>query len=582
MQMNPIRILDPTVAQRIAAGEVIDRPQAIIRELLDNAIDAGATAIDVYIKQGGIDEIRIVDDGVGMTREDLIVCCSSHATSKITSVEDLSALSTLGFRGEALYSIAACTDLTITSTRRDTGSSYSINVVEGVKQGPLPASSAVGTTVITSDLFRSIPGRRKFLKRSQTEAQACKRMFLEKALPFPHITFRFFSDGKLQSFLPSSDLLGRVLDGHGANLERSLFETVSTQAGTFELTMICGDPALYRTDRTHMHIYVNDRRVDEFSLIQAITYGYSSYLPGGTFPYCYLFLSVDPESADFNIHPAKREVRLRFIKEIHHQVVTSLKEWLSSLRLRMSDQGSATRRVISQYPSTDPWKEHFPEFNDQDSARVLRSLVPETMDSPTHRSSQVRTGDAVHEYAETGLLTYLGQAFGVFLIVMLEDTLYFIDQHAAHERILFDELSKSPSVQPLIVPLRFTMEEEESNILETMIPTYEAHGLSLSKSPVDEESWELQTIPSQADGYEDRIIELIQEHPGNVDAIVRKVYAMIACRKAIKEGETLDRMTAQELAREALDLPEPRCPHGRPIWWVVSKDQLYQAVERII
>lgn len=579
--MNPIRVLDPTVAQRIAAGEVIDRPQAIIRELLDNAIDAGATTIDVYIKQGGIDEIRIVDDGVGMTREDLMVCCSSHATSKITSIEDLSALSTLGFRGEALYSIAACTDLTITTTRRDTGDSYSVHVVDGVKQGPLPASSAAGTTVITSDLFRSIPGRRKFLKRPQTEAQACKRMFIEKALPFPNITFRFFSDSKLQSFLPASNLIGRVLDAHGANLERSLFETVSTQGGTFELTMICSDPALYRTDRSHMHIFVNDRRVDEFSLIQAITYGYSSYLPGGTYPYCYIFLTVDPESADFNIHPAKKEVRLRFIKEIHHQVVISLKEWLSSLRLRLNDQETAIRHRSGQQSLAYPRK-HFPDSFDRDSAGFIQSLAPDILDPTTLGSSQMRTADTVHEHADRGLLTYLGQAFGVFLIVMIGDTLYFIDQHAAHERILFDELSKNPSVQPLIVPLRFKMEEEESRILEAMTASYEANGLSLSKPPVGDECWELRTIPSQADGYEDRIIELIQEHPGNVDAIVRKVYAMIACRKAIKEGEPLDRMTAQELARKALDLPEPRCPHGRPIWWIVSKDQLYQAVERII
>lgn len=589
MQMNRIRILDSIVAQRIAAGEVIDRPQSIIRELLDNAIDAGATTIDVYIQQGGIDEIRIVDNGAGMTRDDLLVCCSSHATSKISRIEDLSALSTLGFRGEALYSIAACSDVTITSTHAETSSSYSIEVIDGIKHGPIPASQAMGTTVITRDLFRSIPGRRKFLKRPQTEAQACKRMFIEKALPFPHITFRFFSDGQLRLFLPATDRIGRVMDAYGPNLERKLFDTISTSAGSFELTMVCGDPALYRTDRSHMQIFVNNRRVDEFSLVQAISYGYDSYLPGGCFPYCHLFITVDPETADFNIHPAKKEVRLRFIKEIHHEVVVSLTTWLSSLHLR---RGGSLNQPAPTDRNNHDFGGSFPEFRrhdtyprpssvPNDTARILRSFSHTPLEIPPQNSEQ-RPPEGVQEPAAAGLLTYIGQAFGVFLIVMRGEELYFIDQHAAHERILFDELSNKPTVQPLLLPLLFTMEDEESRLLRAITTEYEEHGFHISEVPGQKGTWELHTIPTQAEGYEQTIIRLIQEHPNNVEAIKRKVYAIIACKKAVKEGDTLDRLTAQDLARRALDLPEPRCPHGRPVWWIVTKDQLYQRVERII
>jgi len=326
-EIKSIQILNNSVAQRIAAGEVIERPESIIRELLDNAIDANSSAIDVYIQNGGIEEIRVIDDGSGMSKSDLKICCSSHATSKISKVGDLYKLSTLGFRGEALYSISACTKLSIISKQND-DTPYTLSIQEGVQEGPEPGGNTKGTTIIAKDIFFSIPGRRKFLKRPQAEGTACRKTFLNKALPFPDITFRFFTNGKLRHNLPESDQLQRILQAYQETIHEKFMGMTAIEAGGFSIKAVCSTPDFYRTDRSYIQIYINKRRIHEFSLLQAVTYGYNDYLPGGSFPYCFLFITINPELVDFNIHPAKREAKIRNISEIHHETVQMLKSWL--------------------------------------------------------------------------------------------------------------------------------------------------------------------------------------------------------------------------------------------------------------
>ncbi|MCF7952831.1 MAG: DNA mismatch repair endonuclease MutL, partial [Spirochaetales bacterium] len=349
-----ITLLPGNVAQRIAAGEVIDRPNAVLRELLDNAIDAGADTIDVHIQKGGIDSIRVIDNGNGMSKEDLELCCKSHATSKISKISDLDELNTLGFRGEALNSISVSSELKII-TKVDAENCYTLETAHGDEEQIYPGGSAKGSTVEVRNLFHAIPARKKFLKSPQGEAAACKKTCIEKALPFPEIQFRFYSNGVMKFFLPVSSQLERVQNAYSHLIEKNFLKKLEVSAGNFSFTAILSSPSLHRTDRSYIQVFINKRRIQEYSLVQAVTYGYDSFLPGGTFPYCFLFVNVQSDLVDFNIHPAKREVKLRNLREIHHQIVIEIKKFLA--------ENSNSKPSFSSYTSSDSENElQNPEF----------------------------------------------------------------------------------------------------------------------------------------------------------------------------------------------------------------------------
>src|SRR6056297_1440464 len=326
-QPRRIHLLRDSVAQKIAAGEVIDRPFSVVRELLDNAIDSGADSIDLYIEGGGIRRIRVLDNGSGMDREDLELCYKPHATSKISAVGDIYNLHTLGFRGEALASVAACAKLTITSAPVS-AEPHTLEVRNG---SPIRLELSRGTqgTVDVSDLFYAMPGRRKFLKSPGAETSACTRTFIEKALPFPDISFRLFTDDQLKLYLPAADLQNRVVAAYPNQIDPRFLNPMEEEAGRFRIKALLASPAIHRRDRRNIQVYVNRRRIQEFSLVQAVHYAYEQLLPGGSFPVAFIFLEIDPELVDFNIHPAKREVRIKNLPEIHHQLVHSLKEHLN-------------------------------------------------------------------------------------------------------------------------------------------------------------------------------------------------------------------------------------------------------------
>ncbi|MCF7949083.1 MAG: DNA mismatch repair endonuclease MutL, partial [Spirochaetia bacterium] len=324
-QPRRIHLLRDSVAQKIAAGEVIDRPFSVVRELLDNAIDSGADSIDLYIEGGGIRRIRVLDNGSGMDREDLELCYKPHATSKISAVGDIYNLHTLGFRGEALASVAACAKLTITSAPVS-AEPHTLEVRNGSPIRLELSRGTQGTVVDVSDLFYAMPGRRKFLKSPGAETSACTRTFIEKALPFPDISFRLFTDDQLKLYLPAADLQKRIAAAYPNQVDPSFLNSVEEEAGRFKIKGLLASPAIHRRDRRNIQVYVNRRRIQEFSLVQAVHYAYEQLLPGGSFPVAFIFLEIDPELVDFNIHPAKREVRINNLPEIHHQLVHTLQE----------------------------------------------------------------------------------------------------------------------------------------------------------------------------------------------------------------------------------------------------------------
>ncbi|MFQ3620187.1 MAG: DNA mismatch repair endonuclease MutL, partial [Spirochaetales bacterium] len=289
----PVRVLRDSVARKIAAGEVIDRPASAVRELLDNALDAGATEITLYITGGGIDALSVVDNGTGMSKEDLRLCWLPHATSKIETEEDLLHVTSLGFRGEALSALAHTCRLEIRSRIEEEETGYRLIVHGGELISLEPHACRPGTVVTASDLFYALPARRKFLKRPSTETNLCRTTLLEKTLPFPDREFKLFIDGKMSLYLPPGSMEKRLSQAYPEEIDSSLLQQQAGEGPGFTFRILSASPARYRKDRKHLQLFVNNRKIWEFSLIQAVEYAFASYLPGGTYPYCYLFLTID-------------------------------------------------------------------------------------------------------------------------------------------------------------------------------------------------------------------------------------------------------------------------------------------------
>lgn len=609
--MASIRQLDPIVASRIAAGEVVERPASVLRELLDNSIDAGATKISVYIEEGGIKSLTVIDNGSGMSAEDLALACESHATSKVFTLDDLFNLKTLGFRGEALSSISACSRLTISSNGN------SITVDNGRQSAIVPGSMAQGTSVCMEDLFADIPARRLFLKRPQSEAAECRKTFIEKALGFEDIEFLFFSDGNLQLHYARSDRKTRavnIMSGDRNFMPAGILE-MSFKGDNGSLYAVCSDPSCYRRDRGQIRILVNNRIIDSYQFVQAIASAYSAALPGGAFPWFYLFIEDNPALVDFNIHPSKRECKLRNQSRIYGAITEMIRRALMDKKYetdvrsagRQEEDGTtlftdplpSSESVVSEKPS-QPYIAYRPQDNDKPPKHTGNDCRPEPKAAPAaskpfdpswfdnareilsrkeqkeqkQSSAQVTTTNIVPEYR------YVGQAFNTFLVVELEDSLMFIDQHALHERLLYDEITSQKDIQRLMVPYSFEVERSVDDFLQESSVLYSDFGIELTrKEPL---LWEMSSLPAACRKNEQEIVSYVQTQTGDIESIRKGLFAIIACHAAIKAGDVLDELTARNLVRRCFGLDRMVCPHGRNFTFSISKEELYRQVGRLV
>jgi DNA mismatch repair protein MutL len=616
---RPVRELPPEVARKIAAGEVIDRPAAVVRELLDNAIDSGASRVTVEITGGGIEGIRIVDDGAGMTAEDLAICTKTHTTSKIAREDDLLALATLGFRGEALSSIQAVSRLEITTTR-DGREAWRLE-----PSGIVPARLAGGTIVQVTGLFANFPARRQFLKRPAAETSLCKQTFLEKALPWHTIEFRLSVDGTLKSVLPPSDtLLGRCLAAFEPKESESFFHEIAGSGQGFTFRAVLGNPDVRRNDRRELMVFVNGRRIMEYGLLQAIEYGAEGHFPNGAHPFGLLFVTIDPALVDFNIHPAKREARFRDPGSLHHAVSSAVRDfyrrWTVRSLAREIAEGGETEFALDDMevsggnaPSAaNPAREAFHAAQGSGFRFDRRESAPESGKSlayPGARKSKdsgtdlrerafsdyrgkiepyrpmAGTGigkivDAVTRVEDNASFRYIGQVLGTFLAVEREGIFYLIDQHAAHERILFEGFrARRGETQELLVPYRIETDSAQADrMLETRREALKNAGFSLE----DEGSgiWQVTAVPAAWSGSTKDLEDDILDPAANPDTIADRLWATAACRAACKDGDALDDDTARSIAARAFALEEPVCPHGRPIWVAVTREELFARVRR--
>ncbi len=600
-EKNPVRTLKAEVARKIAAGEVIDRPNAVVRELMDNAIDAGATQISVEISGGGIEKIRINDNGCGMTKQDLNSCARPHATSKIENETDLLKLSTLGFRGEALASIAAVARLSITSgSWKMRASITEDHIIE-------PVSPVNGTIVMSEGLFENFPARRQFLKRPATEALMCKNTFIEKALSRPDIAFRFINDGEIKIDLPAGQsLLERFTDANQYPYDKKLFYEVKGSDGNknpdWKFSVIIGEPAVSRPNKKDIFIYVNGRKIQEYSLVQAVEYGGQGFFPNGTYPAAGVFIEINPSLVDFNIHPAKKEARFHDISDLHHALSSSLRSFFHNYTYQNfladksadepeeeADEQALEQSVKQAFGQTvnKPFERHISYKTTQpEESRIsdYRSKYFGTTASAKPKAQEFSLPTLAEQaltQAETQpKIQYIGRALGTFLLAEKNSCLYIIDQHAAHERILFDKIMNNQGRrQSLLIPYKIhTESKSQDNQLEKLKDRLSQIGFEAEKK--EDGYWEINTIPERWTGTEYDFRSLVFVKNVEPEQIIRSIAAMTACKAAVKDGYVLDDETAARLVEQAFTLEDPHCPHGRPIYTVLSREKLFQLVKR--
>jgi len=579
-----IAILPPEEAKRIAAGEVIDRPAALVREFLDNAIDSGALNIEVSIEDGGCKKVEISDDGAGMNREDLELCPLTHATSKIRGLNDLDTARTLGFRGEALAAASAVSRLEIITSAN---SRDAWHLVTGPGENhPLKIEQTrrtKGTTVKALNLFESIPARKKFLKREGSEGTLCRQIFIDKALAFNNINFRFVSDGKLKDFLPAVD---SKKERFAALFQVSFLHELYVTGDGFTATIVIGGPELYRSDRRQLFVFANGRRVHEFSLIQAMEYGCQGWFPNGTHPIGAVYVEIDPSLADFNIHPAKREVRFRDPGAIHHAVSGTVKSFFHRKEVARISGAALTedltqRRKGAENAGEEKREGKEGEFSFSSESNIENYVNKQNLNERSKISYNNPALSASQRLSvkSSGNMHYVGRVFGLFILIEWDDKLYMIDQHAAHERILYNKfLQDGIPKQELLSPIPFTTEsDEEDAFLETKREELSHLGIDIKK---DEDAWCIEALPADWRMGDAATVKEILELRMAGENMAKRWAATCCCRAAIKDGDYPDDETAFALGMEALALSDPHCPHGRPIWTEIGKDALYKAVRR--
>ncbi|MDR1804140.1 MAG: DNA mismatch repair endonuclease MutL [Treponema sp.] len=590
--VRDIRILPPEEARRIAAGEVVDRPSALVREFMDNAIDAESRNIEVIIDEGGITRTEVVDDGSGMGKEDLELCWLTHATSKIRSLDDLRTAVTLGFRGEALSSAAAVSRLEIL-TSRDGTEAWKLCVGPGGKPVLEQSRRTGGTGVRALGLYDTIPARKRFLKRPGSEALACRQIFNEKAMAFPEIAFRVTQDGILKVFLPPvSSLKERFSQIHLEEREGAFLHEIAARGSGFSISVVLGGPELFRKDRRLQFIFANSRRIQDYTLLQAFEYGLQGYFPNGTHPIGAVFVTIEGALADFNIHPAKREARFVDPGSLHHALSSALRDFCrrsnmaSSLRTEKVPSGKA--------PGTFPGTIFSGALSGTPNTFAMEALLSSPpafaplpgrgelyapRESAGSAAAESWTAEEAPPYAAGAGIRYLGRLFGLFILVEKGDRLFIIDQHAAHERILYDRFIRGPIPrQELLVAIPFVTESrEDDSFLHEKAEELSKLGIDIRRGSGE---WLIEALPSGWSLSDPETIAAILDLKNSGENMAERWAATLSCRRAVKDGDFLDEKTALALAEEAFALPVRLCPHGRPIWFELSREELFRAVRR--
>ncbi len=607
--MSRIALLSDEVASQVAAGEVVERPAAVVKELVENAIDAEARQIEVMVRRGGISLIRVIDDGIGMDRDDALLCLERHATSKIRSGADLSAIRTLGFRGEALPSIASVSRFRLTTRERGAIAGTEIQITGGRIDHVRDGGEAPGTQIEVRSLFFNLPARRRFLRTENTEMSHVTHQLQLQAIGHPQIGFLLRTDEQLIYQLPpAASLRERVHDLAGAALAKELLEIPPAhEEGAVTISGLIGRASISRSTRSQQLVFVNGRAVENATINHALREGYHTALMKGQFPITYLFLELDPAAVDVNVHPAKREVRFRDPGLIREAVVAAVRRTLESDRERFSESFAAPNPAIapplpSSSATASPETPAFPELS-----ALLPALAP-TLPPATHLSAAppvlstqpersftpppVVPAPSVTSFAVPGerdetqkpyrLLGVIGKLY----VVMENATgLVLVDQHAAHERVLFEEMRRRMEVsgvpsQQLLMPSTLQLSPRDSDWVAQNLETL--HKMGIGIEAFGNGTWKLDSLPPFVRSREplQLLRELIDElrtvsTQSSKLRLGEEVIAKTVCRAAVKANDDLRGPEIVRLIEDLLacDLPYC-CPHGRPTMIQLSYPEL--------
>lgn len=570
-----IKVLDQDTANKIAAGEVVERPASVVKELVENSLDAGATEITVEVLGGGISFLRVRDNGSGIEKEELPLALRRHATSKIASAEDLTKIATLGFRGEALPSIAAVSRFKLASaTKGQTGSQ--IEVLGGEVIGVTPKAMDRGTIVEIEDLFYNVPARRKFLRTENTESGRIQRYLENVAIAREDVAFTFLNNGKktLETHGTDSSLL-TIKEVYGSQLADELLQ-VNYQLGQYSINGYVGKPDIARGRRDQQIFMVNRRLVECKTILAALEKAFYDIIPKGRYPVAFLDLSVPPKEVDVNVHPAKMVVRLSSESQVFSLVYKAVKEAVNTRLLEPGSFSNPYGRKQLQQPFEN---KSFTISNDaewvvkrqQSQESVTQLLTPKESSFLNEPDEALETltiiKDTTGEYNTNTLYPkILGQANLTYIIAEWEDCLIMYDQHSAHERILYEKyllaLQKPPQTE-LLFPLPLKLDPEEFAALERLKGELEKLGFALVDfGPA---SLAITHVPVDVQGTEAEatLKELLLEKPS--PQFREKAVAILACKGAVKAGVKLAEKQMYTLVRELLRCKTPAlCPHGRP------------------
>ncbi len=574
----PIRLLSSEVSSQIAAGEVVERPASVVKELTENALDAGAKNISISIEDAGRTLVEIADDGHGIPANELELAAARHATSKLVQSDDLFHIQTLGFRGEALASIGSVSHMTITSRVASAKEGARLKVDGGIAGKVEKVGAPVGTVLRVENLFYNVPARLKFLKTDVTERRAIDALVTRYALAYPNVRFKV-TDGKQATLQTAGDGDRRSILAalYGVDVAKQMLEVMAQDEG-LSLTGFISPTSLTRSNRKEITFFVNGRWVQDYSLTTALLQAYHTLLMVGRYPLTTLFLEVDPEEVDVNVHPTKAEVRFRSQDKIFSFIQRSARKALLAYTpvASVSPQMWGTRTTPSEPREIGiDWS----IGHDSDQFQNAEGGV-QNAEEIVNRQSSVENPS----FAPVPLLRLIGQIGSTYIVAEGPDGLYLIDQHAAHERVLFEKLmaqhdKKSIPSQALLAPEVVTLPPQSSKALMTQLPFLNHFGFEVEEFGTN--TFQVRAMPALFAGGDPAsalraLVEDFEEDETPLQAEVEaKLAARVCKRLAVKGGQTLTTEEQRALLNDLEACNSPRtCPHGRPTMIHLSVDTL--------
>lgn len=625
--MARIQVLNAHVANQIAAGEVVERPSSVVKELVENAVDANATAISIEIENGGIDLIRITDNGSGIPDEDTETAFLRHATSKISSSDDLTHIGTLGFRGEALASIAAVARVTLTTRTVDEEMGSIVRIEGGNRIEHRRIGCVEGTTILVKNLFYNTPARLKFLKSARSEAGAIGDLIARLILALPHISFQYSSNGKIVYHSTGDGNLKNALIAVYGVAVCSHLVSVSFDDGYMAINGYVGTPELSRPNRTAQTFIINDRIIHSNALSSAVSHAFDTRMLIGRYPFCVLSIRLSPAEVDVNVHPSKLEVRFANTERVTRSIIASCGRALASSYIPSIVSGQSGTIVADAEPldklNKDPEVSHLVElrtpipqstyavrepasnrnaFASQHNSSVPESNLSDIVETHTRLFEATsktsiprytissRTNESkptlIESYSEqeapfTKPFFVIGCAFSAYWFVQQGNDIFCIDQHAAHERLLYDELMQKKATvisQTLLLPEKITLLPSDRELLHETRSELEEFGFAFSES--DDGELLITAVP-QLNGVPLKSMFLLDVLHG--ESVTRATLTQQACKHAIKAGESITRPELMKLLEAYQDTDTLlTCPHGRPVAIRISKNEVEKWFKRVL